>query len=91
MIDHGFGYRTRYAHLNRILVEPGQKVVRGEKIAEMGNTGKSTAPHLHYEVIFRGAAVNPVNYFSQEMSNADFRSIIESARETTFEYNFEEE
>jgi murein DD-endopeptidase MepM/ murein hydrolase activator NlpD len=91
MIDHGFGYKTRYAHLNRILVEPGQHVVRGEKIAEMGNTGKSTASHLHYEVIFRGAAVNPVSYFSREMSDADFRSIIESARETTFDINYEQQ
>jgi len=91
MIDHGFGYMTRYAHLNRILVEPGQKVVRGEKIAEMGNTGKSTATHLHYEVIYRGIAVNPISYFSQEMNDADFQSIIESAKETTFEYNFEDE
>ena len=91
MIDHGFGYKTRYAHLSKILVEPGQQVVRGELIAEMGNTGKSVGPHLHYEVIYRNAAVNPVSYFSQEMSDADFQSIIESARETTFEYNFDEE
>ena len=89
MIDHGFGYKTRYAHLHRILVEPGQNVVRGELIAEMGNTGKSSGPHLHYEVIYRGTPVNPVSYFSQEMSDADFQSIIESAKETTFEYNFE--
>ena len=91
MIDHGFGYMTRFAHLDKILVEPGQKVVRGELIAEMGNTGKSVGPHLHYEVIYRGTAVNPVNYFSQEMSDADFQSIIESAKETTFEYNFDED
>lgn len=91
MIDHGFGYKTRYAHLSKILAKPGQKVVRGEQIAEMGNTGKSVGPHLHYEVIYRGTAVNPVNYFSQEMSAADFQSIIESAKDTTFEYNFDPE
>jgi murein DD-endopeptidase MepM/ murein hydrolase activator NlpD len=91
MIDHGFGYRTRYGHLSKILVEPGQQVVRGEQIAEMGNTGKSTGTHLHYEVIFRGAAVNPVSYFSMEMADADFQSILASARETTFDQNFEQE
>ncbi|MDR2936977.1 MAG: M23 family metallopeptidase [Rikenellaceae bacterium] len=85
MIDHGFGYRTRYAHLSRIAVIPGQSVKRGEKIGELGNSGKSTGPHLHYEVIVRGTPVNPVNYFSKEMSDADFANIIASARETTFE------
>ena len=89
MIDHGFGYRTRYAHLNRLLVAPGQQVVRGEKIAEMGSTGKSTAPHLHYEVIYRGTAVNPVSYFSMEMDDADFQSIIESAKEATLDQNYD--
>lgn len=85
MIDHGFGYKTRYAHLSRITVMPGQTVKRGEKIGELGNTGKSTGPHVHYEVIRLGNPVDPLNYFSKEMSNADFMSIIESAKETTFE------
>ncbi len=85
MIDHGFGYRTRYAHLSRIDVQPGQQVVRGEKIGELGNTGKSTGPHLHYEVIYRGRPVDPVSYFSREMSDEDFTQIIESAKNITFE------
>lgn len=87
MIDHGFGYRTRFAHLNKIDVVPGQFVKRGEKIGEMGNTGKSTGPHLHYEVHYRGVPVDPVNYFSREMSDADFAKIIETAKDVNFESN----
>ncbi len=85
LVDHGFGYKTRYAHLSKILVTPGQFVVRGEKIGEVGNTGRSTGPHLHYEVIYMGKHVNPVNYFRRDMDEDDFREIIESAKATTYE------
>ena len=85
LLDHGFGYRTRYAHMSRITVMPGQHVKRGEKIGEMGNTGKSTGPHLHYEVHYLGIPVDPVNYFSREMSDEDFAKIIASAKEITYE------
>lgn len=85
LIDHGFGYRTRYAHLNKALVTPGQRVRRGEVIGELGNTGRSTGPHLHYEVLYRGVHVNPVNYFRRDMSDEEFGRIIESAAATTFE------
>ena len=61
-VDHGFGYVTWYAHLSKYKVRPGQKVVRGEVIGEVGNTGKSTGPHLHYEVHVKGKVQNPVNY-----------------------------
>ena len=62
VISHGFGINSRFLHLSKILVRPGQRVKRGDKIAEVGTTGKSTGPHLHYEVRVNGIPVNPVRY-----------------------------
>ena len=62
VISHGFGINSRFLHLSKILVSPGQRVKRGDKIAEVGTTGKSTGPHLHYEVRVNGIPVNPVRY-----------------------------
>ncbi|MBF0475845.1 MAG: M23 family metallopeptidase [Deltaproteobacteria bacterium] len=61
-VNHGYGLTTRYAHLSASLKEPGDKVARGEKIAQVGSTGRSTGPHLHYEVIINGIPVNPDRY-----------------------------
>lgn len=62
VIDHGHGRVTRFGHLKKILVKPGQEVKRGDVIALLGNTGRSTGPHVHYEVRINGAAVNPIRY-----------------------------
>ena len=59
VIDHGYGFKTRYGHLSKISVKRGQKVKRGDVIGLMGSTGYSTGPHLHYEVIRNGKFLNP--------------------------------
>ena len=62
VISHGFGMTSRYSHLSKVLVKTGQKVKRGDKVAEVGMTGKTTGPHLHYEVRLNGIPVNPMRY-----------------------------
>ncbi len=78
-VDHGFGYRTRYAHMHGFTVHPGQKVKRGELIGYVGNTGLSTAPHLHYEVMINHQQVNPVHYFFNDLNATEYEKIIELA------------
>jgi len=67
-LGHSSGYTTTFAHLSKIFVRHGQKINRGDIIGETGNTGRSTAPHLHYEVHFRGTPKNPINYFFTQAS-----------------------
>ncbi len=77
IVNHGYGYKTRYAHLSKAHVKVGQKVHRGEFIAEVGNSGKSTAPHLHYEVIKSDKAINPVNFFFNDLTPEEYEKILE--------------
>jgi murein DD-endopeptidase MepM/ murein hydrolase activator NlpD len=81
VIDHGFGYKTLYAHLldKKFLVKKGQKVVRGEQIALSGNSGKSSGPHLHYEVIVKGQNVNPVNYYFMDLDAEGYDQMLQMA------------
>ena len=78
-IDHGFGYFTRYAHLKDYQTRVGKKVVRGEIIGHVGSTGKSTGPHLHYEVHVKGQVVNPINYYFMDLSAEDYDKMIQMA------------
>ena len=79
-MDHGFGYETLYGHLSKFNVRPGQRVKRGDLIGYVGNTGKSTAPHLHYEVHINGRAVDPVNYFYKDLNPKEYEEILRLSR-----------
>jgi murein DD-endopeptidase MepM/ murein hydrolase activator NlpD len=63
VIDHGYGYQTLYGHNSKVFVKVGQRVKRGDRISAIGNTGRSTGPHLHYEVRLNGVPVNPRKFF----------------------------
>lgn len=81
-IDHGNGYETRYAHLADITVSRGQKVVKGKKIATVGVSGNTFAPHLHYEVLLDGVPQDPVNYMFATLSPSDYANIAYMAAST---------
>ncbi len=77
VIDHGFGYRTLYAHMSAIDVKRGQKVKRGDVIGKIGNTGTSSGPHLHYEVIKDGKKINPANFYFNDLTPQEYDLMIE--------------
>jgi murein DD-endopeptidase MepM/ murein hydrolase activator NlpD len=79
VINHGYGFQTLYAHMVRVKARVGQSVKRGEVIGYIGSTGKSTGPHLHYEVIKRGAKVDPVYYFFNDLTPAQFDRLLKEA------------
>jgi murein DD-endopeptidase MepM/ murein hydrolase activator NlpD len=76
-INHGFGYVTVYAHMSKFNVRQGQKVKRGDVIGYVGNTGKSTGPHLHYEVRIKNKPVDPTNYFFQDLTTEQYEEMIQ--------------
>ena len=79
IIDHGFGYKTMYCHLSKFSVKRGQKIKRGELIGEVGSSGLSTAPHLHYEVLKNGKKINPINFFHNDLSPLEYQKVLELA------------
>jgi len=89
LIDHGYGYQTLYGHCDEVLVEPGQRIKRGEVIAKVGSTGLSKSPHLHYEVHVNGHPENPINYYSNDLSATEYENMIEmlSNADPSFDIN----
>lgn len=81
VIDHGYGFQTLYAHMNDVHVRVGQHVKRGEQIGVVGSTGMSTGAHLHYEVIQNGTKVDPVYYFYNDLTPAEYEEVLEQARQ----------
>jgi murein DD-endopeptidase MepM/ murein hydrolase activator NlpD len=79
LINHGFGYETTYSHMYKVKARVGERVKRGEVIGYIGNTGKSTGPHLHYEVHRNGVAVDPIYYFYNDLTPAQFDRILKLA------------
>jgi len=76
IIDHGYGYQTIYAHLKDIKVKRGQKVTRGDVVGALGNTGRSTGAHLHYEVRLNNRPVNPINYYFNDITPEEYDLMI---------------
>jgi len=79
VVDHGYGYQTIYAHLRDIYVEKGQKLSRGEVVGALGSTGRSTGPHLHYEIRKDGRAVNPFYFFYENLSTEEYNLLASKA------------
>jgi murein DD-endopeptidase MepM/ murein hydrolase activator NlpD len=76
VVNHGYGYKTRYAHLHEILVKKGQVVNRGDILATLGNSGRSTGPHLHYEVLFKRKRQNPLYFYNNDLEREEFEKIV---------------
>lgn len=81
IIDHGFGYETLYGHLDKMDVRIGQIVKKGEEIGTVGTTGTSTAPHLHYEVHFKGKPINPIHYCMDGLTPKEYEEMVKMASE----------
>ena len=79
VINHGFGYKTLYAHLSKFKVRTGQRIKRGDVIGYVGNTGSSTGPHLHYEVWKNGAKIDPINFFFNDLTAEQYVKVVEIA------------
>ncbi len=77
ILDHGYGYQTLYGHMSQVIAKRGQKVKRGDVIGKVGNTGKSTGPHLHYEVIKDGRKVNPANFYFNDLTPEEYDLLLE--------------
>jgi murein DD-endopeptidase MepM/ murein hydrolase activator NlpD len=81
VLNHGYGYKTVYAHMSKILVNEGEKVKRGQVIGLVGSTGLSVAPHVHYEVRKNDKPINPINFYSDDITPLQYNEIINMSKE----------
>jgi murein DD-endopeptidase MepM/ murein hydrolase activator NlpD len=79
IIQHGYGFESLYAHMSKVIVRPGEKVTRGQVIGYVGNTGASTGPHLHYEVLRNGEKVDPAFYFYSDITPEQYEDLLQRA------------
>ena len=79
IIDHGYGYQTLYGHMSKVDVKVGERIKRGQVIGKVGSTGTSTAPHCHYEVHYKGKAVNPIDYVLDGLTPAEYQELVHLA------------
>jgi murein DD-endopeptidase MepM/ murein hydrolase activator NlpD len=78
-ISHGYGYETLYGHMNKMYVRAGEHIKKGTKIGEVGDTGLSTAPHLHYEVHYKGNPINPINFCMDNLTPQEYQEMVNVA------------
>lgn len=78
-ISHGYGYETLYGHMSRITTKVGEHLKKGQKIGEVGDTGLSTAPHLHYEVHYRGNPINPINFCMDNLTPLEYQLMVNAS------------
>ncbi|MCT4696813.1 MAG: M23 family metallopeptidase [Candidatus Cardinium sp.] len=83
LIEHGNGFQTHYAHMHTIIIKQGQRITRGQQIGTVGNSGDSTAPHLHYEVYSNRHRVDPIQYFVGELTAAEYEAVRKQATHPT--------
>lgn len=79
IINHGYGFKTLYGHMSKMFVKKGDKVSKGQEIGRVGNTGSSTAPHLHYEVHVNGKAVDPITYCMDGLTAEEYQTMVKAA------------
>ena len=79
-ISHGYGYETLYGHMSRISIKVGEHVTKGKKIGEVGDTGLSTAPHLHYEVHYKGNPINPINFCMDNLTPLEYQLMVSASQ-----------
>lgn len=79
VVDHGYGYKTLYAHMSKVMVKVGTKVAKGTQIGKVGSTGTSTSPHVHYEILYKGKKINPMPFCLDGLSTEEYKDFVKSA------------